>query len=214
MKYNAFIFWILSSRLQKYLSESYPAEDVKAWVKRAKPIYKKLLSEVKGISDKDPMGNNITTSFVVIAVWLASERKITPENMSKAFRKVVDMKILRWVFGHIDMNTQKGIQTFGNMMKKDAAWAEAHPEYPNTWKFGFDDKHELHKDGFYYHFTYCPIADFCQKHGYEEINPVLCNIDFTTMAMMHSVLHREHTLAEGGGICDYWTVGDKIKDPK
>lgn len=30
---------------------------------------------------------------------------------------------------------------------------------------------------------------------------------------MHSVLHREHTIAEGGGICDYWTVGDQIATP-
>lgn len=212
MKYNAFIFNVISSRLQKYLSEFYPKENVRYWVRKARPIYKELLSEVKGVSDKDPMAGNITTSFVVIAVWLASDRRITPENMSAAFRKVVDMKIIRWVFGHIDMNTEKGIQTFGNMMKKNAAWAKAHPEYPDTWKFVFDD--DLHKDGFYYHFTYCPIAAFCKEHGYKEINPVLCNIDFTTMSMMHSVLHRQHTIAEGGEICDYWTVGDKIKNPE
>ena len=42
----------------------------------------------------------------------------------------------------------------------------------------------------------------------------MCNIDFITMGMMHSVLHREHTVAEGAGICDYWTVGDKVKNPQ
>lgn len=90
-------------------------------------------------------------------------------------------------------------------------WAEKHPEDWNTWDFHFDEC--LQRDGFYYHFNHCPIADFCQKYGYKEINPVLCNIDHITMALMHSRLIREHTVTEGAGICDYWTVGDKIRDP-
>lgn len=212
MKYNAFIFKVLSSRLEKYLSEYYDKSELKEWVTKAKPIYKELLFDMRDVSDQDPMGNNITTSFVVIALWLASDRKITPENMSKAFEKTVDMKILHWIFGHIDMNTEKGIRTFGNMMHKNAKWAQEHPEYPNTWRFRFNES--LHKDGFYYNFTYCPIAAFCKKHGYEEINPVLCNIDFITMSMMHSVLHRDHTIAAGGEICDYWTVGDEVENPQ
>ena len=81
-----------------------------------------------------------------------------------------------------------------------------------TWDFNFDDS--KHKDGSYYHFTRCPIAAFCKEYGYEEINPVLCNIDFITMSMMHSRLIRKYTVAEGAGIRDYWTVGNKIADPQ
>ena len=98
------------------------------------------------------------------------------------------------------------------VVRKDATWAKQHPEDWNTWDFHFNRK--LHQDGFYYHFTHCPIADFCQKYGYQEINPVLCNINYITMSMMHSRLIREHTVAEGAGICDYWTVGDKVAEPK
>jgi len=114
--------------------------------------------------------------------------------------------------GMIDMNTEKGIRNFGKMMHKNADWATKHPEDTNNWDFNFDEN--LHKDGFYYHFTRCPIAAFCKEYGYEEINPVLCNIDFITMSMMHSRLIRKHTVAEGAGICDYWTVGNKIADPQ
>lgn len=46
------------------------------------------------------------------------------------------------------------------------------------------------------------------------LKAVLCNIDYITMSMMHSRLIREHTVAEGAGICDYWTVGDKVAEPK
>lgn len=212
MKYDPFIFWFMSKRMKAGLKQFYSGQELDRWIRDSKPIYKKLLSEVRGVSDRNPMASNITMAFVVIAIWLASSRKITPEEMSAAMKAAVDMKVFHLVFGMIDMNTEKGIRTFGNMMHKNADWAEKHPEDYNTWDFEFDEN--LHKDGFYYAFHHCPIADFCKEHGYEEINPVLCNIDFTTMGMMHSVLYREHTVAEGAGICDYWTVGDKVKNPK
>ena len=40
-----------------------------------------------------------------------------------------------------------------------------------------------------------------------------CNFDYTTMGMMLSFLNRNHTIAEGGENCDYWTVGDGIANP-
>ena len=141
-----------------------------------------------------------------------SKRTITPEQMGRVTEAMLDIPLLRAFAGMIDMNTEKGIQSFGKMIRRSADWAEKHPEDWNTWDFHFDE--HLHRDGFYYHFNHCPIADFCQKYGYEEINPVLCNIDHITMAMMHSRLIRKHTVAEGAGICDYWTVGDRIKAPQ
>ncbi|MCR5510385.1 MAG: L-2-amino-thiazoline-4-carboxylic acid hydrolase [Lachnospiraceae bacterium] len=179
---------------------------------KAKPIYKDLLSKMKGISNNNPMAGNITMSFVIISVWLASERKITPDQLSEVMRIALDWKPMKAFFGMIDMNTEKGIMSFGKMMHKNANWAAKHPEDTNNWDFHFNEN--LHKDGFYYHFTRCPIADFCKQYGYEEINPVLCNIDFITMSMMHSRLIREHTIAEGAGICDYWTVGNKVANPQ
>lgn len=211
MKYQPVIWFMMTSRMKPGL-QKYWSGDVRVLLKRAKPIYKELLSKVVGISDRNPMASNITMSFVIIAVWLASDRKITPAEMSDVMRLMLDWKLLKTYFGSIDMNTEKGVRSFGRMMRKNADWARAHPEDWNTWDFHFDES--LHRDGFYYHFTHCPIADFCRKYGYEEINPVLCNIDFTTMSMMHSVLHRDYTIAEGGKLCDYWTVGNKIENPQ
>ncbi|MBQ3373413.1 MAG: L-2-amino-thiazoline-4-carboxylic acid hydrolase [Oscillospiraceae bacterium] len=73
---------------------------------------------------------------------------------------------------------------------------------------------KLLEDGFYYHFTHCPIADFCRKYRYEKSSPVFCNIDCIILGLMHAGLIREHTVAEGTGICDYWTVGNKVKKTK
>ena len=212
MKFKPILWLVFSGRMKKGLKAVVPREDAKFLLKKAKPIYKDLLSKMEGVSDNNPMATNITTSFIIISVWLASGKRITTEEMSRIMEIVVDWMPMKMLYGSIDMNTQKGIQAFSKMMHKNADWARRHPEDVNTWDFHFDEA--LHQDGFYYHFTHCPIADFCKKYGLEEINPVLCNIDFITMAMMHSVLHREHTIAEGGKLCDYWTVGNKIADPR
>lgn len=212
MKYNPILWTFFTSRLKGGLRRACPGEDLNTLIKRAKPIYRDLLAKVEGVSDQNPMASNITMSFTIIAVWLASDREITPAQMSQAIEHVVAWPPLRLLSGMLDMNTPKGVDSFARMIHKNADWAAAHPEDTNTWDFHFDET--LHQDGFYYHFTHCPIADFCKKYGYEEINPVLCNIDHKTMALMHSVLHRDHTVAEGAGICDYWIVGDRIKNPK
>ena len=71
-----------------------------------------------------------------------------------------------------------------------------------------------HKDGFYYHFTRCPMEKFARENGYLDVLPIGCNTDYLTCELNHGVLHRQSTLAEGGDICDYWIVGDKVKNPQ
>ncbi|MGN0655679.1 MAG: L-2-amino-thiazoline-4-carboxylic acid hydrolase [Ruminiclostridium sp.] len=213
MKFNAVIWGIMSLHIKKYLKLLVIDENAELLIKKAKPIYKDLLSKVEGVSDNNPMSGNITTSFIIISVWLAAERRITPEQMSSVLNAAMaDWKMMKLMYGMIDMNTEKGLRAIKNKMQKNADWAAAHPEDNATWDFNFDES--LHKDGFYYHFTRCPIAAFCKKYGYEEITPVLCKIDFITISKMHAVLHREHTIAQGGDMCDYWIVGDEIRNPK
>lgn len=211
MKYQPLIWAIMTHGLKPELQKRWQG-DVKEVIRKSKPIYKDLLTKVEGISDKNPMAHNITTAFVIIAVWLASDREISPDVMGDAVNAMLDSGFLKAIMGMVNMNSEKGVRFLKNNIKKSAAYAEKHPEEYNTWKFVFDDS--LHKDGFYYHFTFCPIADFCSRYGYQEIMPALCNIDYVTIGMMHSVLKREHTIASGGDICDYWIYGDKVKDPQ
>ncbi len=39
----------------------------------------------------------------------------------------------------------------------------------------------------------------------------MCDVDYLTAGLMHAKLIREHTLASGGEVCDYWFVGDNTK---
>ena len=44
--------------------------------------------------------------------------------------------------------------------------------------------------------------------------PALCATDEVMFRLQHGRLYREHTIANGESVCDYWVVGDKIRDPK
>ena len=76
----------------------------------------------------------------------------------------------------------------------------------------FDEK--LHKDGSYYYFSVCPICSYLTGIGLGEIMKPLCETDRVMFAYQHGKLYREHTIAEGVGVCDYWSVGDRVKNPK
>ena len=39
--------------------------------------------------------------------------------------------------------------------------------------------------------------------------PLFCELDEVMIALQHGVLHREHTLADGGDYCDYYITGNK-----
>lgn len=212
MKFNAMLWNIFTGRMKKGLVKYWPKEDIQNLLAKAKPIYRDLLSKVEGISDANPMASNITMSFIIVAIWLASDKKIKPAEMSDVMNIALDFWLMKAFYGTTNMNTDKGVRQFAKMIHKKDDWAKQHPEDTNNWDFNFDES--KHRDGFYYHFTQCPINNFCRKYGLEEITPVLCNIDYTTMSMMHSKLIREQTLASGGCMCDYWLVGNQNSNPQ
>lgn len=113
----------------------------------------------------------------------------------------------------VNGNKKSGVMAVAKMMKKNAAWLEAHPQYKAvSWDFNFDEK--KHQDGFYYHFTQCPINAFARREGCLDVLPVICDLDHMTAKLMQMKLFREQTLASGGKMCYYWMVGDKIQNPK
>lgn len=52
------------------------------------------------------------------------------------------------------------------------------------------------------------------RMGYPEIMPGLCATDEVMFRYQHGKLYRDHTLAKGEDVCDYWVVGDKVKNPR
>lgn len=44
--------------------------------------------------------------------------------------------------------------------------------------------------------------------------PALCSTDEVMFKHQHGKLYRDHTIAGGDLVCDYWIVGDKAVNPQ
>lgn len=212
MKYSALVWMVMTSKLKPIVKDYWKEGNVNDLMKKAKGIYKNLLSEVEGVSDANPMSSNIRSGFIFLSVWLASEKKISTDDMGKIIKEFLKWKVAQNGYTKFDFRSEEGVKTFGCKMKNAASWADAHPEDNKTWKFGFNEN--LHKEGFYYQFSFCPIAAFCKEKGFPEFTPVLCNIDYITFKLMHANLYRQHTIANGDDICDYWIVDESVENPQ
>ena len=60
----------------------------------------------------------------------------------------------------------------------------------------------------YYEFTACPVAQFAEQHGLQEVMPALCNPDYPSMELLRARLVRTTTCSNGCK-CDYTICGDE-----
>lgn len=211
MKYKG-IYWALFAPMIKIsIRRRFGAGLANQAIKRGKTEYRRLLNRADELGPGNPMAMNAYFAYVFAAAWLGSGKKITPDEMGLVMTDVLTSPLIKSFFGMTDLNrTPK--KWYWDMKKYERWFAENGVKYPVNWEVHFDES--LHKDGSYYYFTRCPICEFCRAEGIAEIMPALCATDKIMFAAQHGVLHRAHTIADGDSICDYWIVGDQVKEPK
>ena len=198
--------------IKRALKTKYGNKDVKTIVGNAKTEYRKLLNKADDIGSKNPMASNLYMCLLFFSFMQGSNGKISAEALKDIMRITLSDPIVLKLMGNKDFNDPKELNKFKEHIYKNSDWAELHrKEYPETWKFNFDDSHQ---DGFYYYFTKCPIAKFFKDNNLEEITPIFCELDHLTIKTRKAKLLRDKTLANGDDMCDFWIVGDKVKDPK
>jgi hypothetical protein len=198
--------------IKRALKTKYGNKDVKTIVGNAKTEYRKLLNKADDIGSKNPMASNLYMCLLFFSFMQGSNGKISAEDLKDIMRITLSDPIVLKLMGNKDFNDPKELNKFKEHIYKNSDWAELHrKEYPETWKFNFDDSHQ---DGFYYYFTKCPIAKFFKDNNLEEITPIFCELDHLTIKTRKAKLLRDKTLANGDDMCDFWIVGDKVKDPK
>lgn len=213
MPYKSTYIRLFPVFMKKYMKEQYGSEITKKALKKAPAIYRDMLGKVDDIGADNPMAGNIYMAFVFMAVWKAADGAIDIESYRKVIKDTATKSVMRKFIGKNDLNSPEGIKTADSKMHKMKEWADDHPQYKGkTWDFNFDET--LHRDGFYYHFTQCPLNSFARKYGFLEVLPVCCELDHLLTEASHGRLIRQYTLATGGEMCDYWIVPDKIKNPK
>ncbi len=213
MEYTDKYWKMVIPYVKKSVTKRYGKEYTTALMQKTHTEYKDMLRRIDDVGKDNPMASNIYECLVFLALWKAADGKISIDGLREISVEVLSMPVLKLMGLFVNGNKASGVQRVRKMMEKDAQWLEQNPQYKKySWDFNFDET--KHKDGFYYHFTQCPLNNFARKEGYLEVLPVMCDIDYLTAKLMHFTLHREQTLAGGGTKCDYWFVGDKIKNPQ
>ncbi|MCR5721720.1 MAG: L-2-amino-thiazoline-4-carboxylic acid hydrolase [Lachnospiraceae bacterium] len=213
LKYKGTFITMFPIMMKKFMVEQYGRKVTKEAFKKAPAIYRDMLSKVSDIGSENPMAGNIYMAFVFMAIWKAADGKIDTESYRTVVRNFLTKSFARKFIGKSDMNNPEDVLKAKAKFRRNQAWADEHPQYRDkTWDFNFDESR--HKDGSFYYFTRCPLNDFAREHGYIEVLPVCCELDYILTEASHGKLIREYTLAEGGPICDYWIVPDKMENPQ
>ena len=211
MKYTAKYYNLFAFFMKKYLTQRFGRKAASQSLKKGKAIYREMLEKTEDIGADNPMAGNIYMGYVLMAICRAGNFPV--KDFSEATAAFLRSKFIKRIKGGKDLNKPEDMEIMREKIHDMSKWADEHPEYKDkTWDFNFDET--KHKDGFYYHFTRCPMEKFARENGYLDVLPVGCNTDYLTCELNRGILHRQSTLAEGGEICDYWIVGDKVKDPK
>ncbi|MBQ9276810.1 MAG: L-2-amino-thiazoline-4-carboxylic acid hydrolase [Clostridia bacterium] len=213
MKYIGIYWTLFAPKIKKSITKRYGKDLAKQAIKQGRHEYKNLLASADDLGKGNPMAMNAYFAYVFAGAWLGADKKISPDGMADVMTDVLTSQPLKFYFGLTDLNSKCGEKKWERDMKKYAAWYEKNKEtYPVNWVVNFDET--AHEQGSYYYFTRCPICEFCARAGISELMPALCSTDKIMFELQHGKLYREHTLASGGAVCDYWIVGDKVNEPR
>lgn len=212
MEYTNKYWKMIIPIVKKGLVRRFGKEETASLLQKADAIYRDMLNRADDIGKDNPMSSNMYEGLIFFAIWEAADGKISIDDLREITHEVMGFPLMKAV--GIFMNANKsGLARLEKKMHKNAEWLEVHPQYKGvSWDFNFDKT--KHSEGFYYHFTRCPLNDFARREGYLEVLPVMCEIDLISASLMHAKLIRRQTLASGGEMCDYWFVGDKSPSAK
>ena len=207
MKYNGFYFALFRGTMKKVLAEHYGEEFAREVMKKARPLYQKIVAEADDIGDGNPMAYNELFALAFVAPYLASEKRISPEVAQEMMRR--SLYHVKFYFGMVNLNTPRGKLANQKSILKYVKWytPAREKQYPASFKVDFVGK--PYEGACYYRITRCPICTYCKKLGVEELMPLFCELDEVMIGLQHGVLHRQQTIASGGECCDYWITGDR-----
>lgn len=210
MKQNGMYWALFAPMMKSSIKARFGREMAVQAIRNGKEQYRKLVAEAPEIGKGNPMASNAYFAYVFVGAWLGTEKKLTPDDMALIMTDVLTR--VKPFFGMTNLNrTPK--KWYKDMKKYEKWYDDGNGEkYPTTWKVHFDEN--KHRDGSYYYFSVCPICSYLTGQGLGEIMKPLCETDKTMFAYQHGKLYRDYTIASGGEICDYWSVGDKVVNPQ
>ncbi len=202
-------FNIIAPLLRRIIRKRYGYELAAKAYNGARPIYRQMLADFPSIGADNPMADNAYESLVFFAMYRAAAGELTPDMLRAVVGDLFDLPVVKGAIGLSgDLNRAADMRHMNELLRSRARWADEHPdEALYSWDFNFGDSEDDTR--VCYHFTRCPLNDFCREQDLLDVLPVMCEIDHVTVRLAHGRLTREHTLAQGGAFCDYLIEGDR-----
>jgi len=195
---------IFSRNISNVLIKRYGKAYTKTVMPKIKQQYKTLLKQFPDIG-KHTLTDMVNMGIIFLAIWSGTDKKFSAQELMVICKETLEH--FKWFFGIINLNKSWAMNKLKRETYDYMKWVSGKGiTYPNKWE-GYIDTN-THDKGIYYVFTKCPIRDFCEKHDYLDALPALCAQDYLMYNMMHGVLKREQTLANGK-YCDFWIYGNK-----
>lgn len=211
MRYKSIYWIILSPFIKKYLKKYFSKSKIKEIMKKSNSEYISLLEKADDIGENNPMASNLYFALLFLSFHTENPDIFTSDMLKEMIRFVLTDEFLLKIM-KFDLNKEKDMNKMKKKMDIAYKWSEENKDkHPEAWQFVFDRSHQ---DGIYYYFTKCPIAKFFNDNNLSHLTHIFCEIDYLNLENRGGKLIRNHTIAEGEDICDFWIVGDKVKNPK
>ena len=196
-----FGMWTLfAPSFQKQLTGvfGYGTNTAKAVTKKAKSVYKEMISGLPEFEKGDRFQMNLVNCAVVCAFILSMPERPDVEQLTDFYAKAMMTKPMKWFCRKSGKSkfTEKDIAG----MKATAA-LKAADRNPYSWNMDFYEYPD--GSGYEARFTKCGICVLMQRLGLYDLTPALCRLDYT-MSEAGGVTDfvRQYTLASGGPYCD------------
>jgi hypothetical protein len=209
LAYVSRYFNVIAPVLRRVIRKRFGYELAAKAYNGARSIYRQMLAGFPSIGADNPMADNAYEALVFFAMYRAADGELTPEMMREVVGDLFELPVVKGAIGlSTNLNRAADMRRMNDSLRSHARWVDEHPaEAPYTWDFNFGDSKGDTR--ICYHFTRCPLNDFCREQGLMDVLPVMCEIDHITARLAHGRLTREQTLAQGGAVCDYLIEGDE-----
>ncbi len=176
----------------------YGTNTAKAVTKKAKSVYKEMISGLPEFEKGDRFQMNLVNCAVVCAFILSMPERPDVEQLTDFYAKAMMTKPMQWFCRKSGKSkfTEKDIAG----MKATAA-LKAADRNPYSWNMDFYEYPD--GSGYEARFTKCGICVLMKELGLYDLTPALCHLDYT-MSEAGGVTDfvRQYTLASGGPYCD------------
>lgn len=211
MKYKPIFWLIMNPFIKKYLKKYFSKSETKEIMEKSKTEYINLLSKADDIGENNPMATNLYFALLFLSFHTANQNIFSEDMLIEMIRFVLTDSFLLKIM-KFDFNKEKDMAKMKKKMDIAYKWSEENKDkHPEAWQFVFDNSHE---DGIYYYFTKCPIAKFFKDNNLSHLTHIFCEIDYLNLEIRGGKLIRNHTIADGEEICDFWILPSKLKNPK